>query len=62
MASYVFVCIPKFIPNWKIGRKWLMHDVNKGMECFLGYTGKLDTFSVMEDMESSNEGLLTIVG
>ena len=39
-----------------------MHDVNKGMECFLGYTGKLDTFSVMEDMESSNEGSLTIVG
>jgi hypothetical protein len=27
----------KFIPKWKIGRKWLMHDANKGMGCFLGY-------------------------
>jgi hypothetical protein len=23
--------VRKFIPKWKIGRKWLMHDKNTGM-------------------------------
>jgi glucuronate isomerase len=25
----------KFIPKWKIGKKWMMHDENKGMSCSL---------------------------
>jgi len=55
--------VRKFIPKWKLGRKWLMHDANKGMGCFLGYMRKIGhLLSVMEDMESSNEGSLSIVG
>jgi glucuronate isomerase len=54
--------VRKFIPKWKLGRKWLMHDANKGMGRFLGYMRKIGHLSVMEDMESSNEGCLTIVG
>ena len=38
-----------------------MYDANKGMGCFLGYMRKIGHY-VMEDMESSNEGSLTIVG
>ena len=33
--------VRKFIPKWKIGRKWLMYDANKGMGCFLGYMRKI---------------------
>jgi hypothetical protein len=36
-----------------------MHDANKGMGRFLGYMRKIGHLSVMEDMESSNEGSLT---
>ena len=56
--------VRKFIPKWKIGRKWLIHDANKGMGCFLSYMRKIGHLvnGVMEDMESSNEGSLTIVG
>jgi hypothetical protein len=39
-----------------------MNDANKGMGCFLGYNEKNWTLSVMEDMESSNEGSLPIIG
>jgi hypothetical protein len=39
-----------------------MHDANKGMGVFPRLYEENWTLSVMEDMESSNEGSLTIVG
>ena len=54
--------VRKFIPKRKLGRKWLMHDANKGMGVFPRLYEENWTLNVMEDMESSNEGSLTIVG
>ena len=47
----------KFIPKWKLVGKWLMPDANKGMGAFPRLYEENWTLSVMEDMESSNEGL-----
>ena len=58
----------KFILKWKIGKKWMMHDENKGMWCSMWLCAEHMTYeenwtlSVMENMASSNEGSLTIVG
>ena len=45
-----------------MGRKWLMHNANKEMGVFPRPYEENWTLSVMEDMESPNEGSLTIVG
>jgi hypothetical protein len=35
LKKMIMQTVRKFIPKWKIGRKWLMHDENKGMGCSL---------------------------